>query len=259
MRNLRIQLTDGTGDEPQERTPLVADRAVAFLQAAEITAEALIPWGSNYSFAVGLQDHDGAEQLAIYKPRAGERPLHDFPDGTLFRREVAAFVLNRRLGWNIVPPTVVRTGPHGIGSLQLYIDPLPETDTADPRPFWTQPLEAIERIVLFDHLANNADRKWEHLLLDRQGNCWGIDHGLTFNQVPKLRTVLWQFVEKPISPALLLDLGRLAAEIEDASTELAPYLNRPEIDAFVARVQRLLQAGHYPALDPWENIPFGFW
>jgi len=259
MRNLRIQLTDSAGEEPKERTPLTGDEAVAFLQAAEITAEALIPWGSNYSFAVGLQDHDGAEQLAIYKPRAGENPLYDFPDGTLFRREVAAYVLNRRLGWNIVPPTVIRTGPHGIGSLQLYIEALPETDTNDPRPFWTQRIPAIERLVLFDHIANNADRKWEHCLLDTRGNVWGIDHGLTFNEVPKLRTVHWQFVEQPISPELLVDLARLGAKIEDATAELEPYLNRGELNAFATRVQRLLETGAYPALNPWENVPFGFW
>ena len=237
--------------------PLQGTAALEFLERAQFTASKLIPWGSNYTFAVALETDEGREQLAIYKPQGGEAPLYDFPEGTLYLRERASYLLSERLGWGIVPPTVVRDGPHGIGSLQLYIEPM--ADRGDDRRFWGSCTEEIERLVLFDHVANNADRKISHCLRDRDGKVWGIDHGLTFNRYPKLRTVLWQFVGSTISAPLLADLQRLSRAEPDLRRELAPCLDRFELDALTGRVDRLLHTGRYPALNPRRNVPYGWW
>lgn len=246
-------------DDRSGQTPPILDESesLRLLESAEIIASKLIPWGSNYSFAVALSDSNEIEQLAIYKPRAGEAPLHDFRSGTLFRREVAAYRLSKRLGWQIVPPTVIRQGPHGTGSLQLYVPPVTEMD--DPHEFWGEACVENERFVLFDHISNNADRKLTHCLLDMSGHRWGIDHGLTFNEVPKLRTVMWQFAGEPISNELRMDLERVLAEREAYSDDFGALLSRSEVEAFFARVEALHCAGRYPQLDPYRNIPYGWW
>ncbi len=227
------------------------------LRTARFTETKLIPWGSNYSFAVALQSSSGADHLAIYKPRRGEAPLHDFPDGTLYLREHAAFLLSEALDWNIVPTTVVRDGPHGIGSLQRYIEPMPGTD--EDHHFWGACAPDVERLVLFDHVANNADRKIGHCLRDRNGKVWGIDHGLTFNRYPKLRTVLWQFVGSSISPSLLSDLRRALADEQQLRENLRSCLATAEIDALIGRIERLIATETYPPLNPRRNVPYGWW
>lgn len=246
-------------DDRSGQTPPILDEAEALclLESAEITAATLIPWGSNYSFAVALTDSNGVEQLAIYKPRSGEAPLHDFRSGTLFRREVAAYRLSRRIGWRIVPPTIIRQGPHGTGSLQLYVRPVTGID--DPHALWGASCLENERFVLFDHIANNADRKLSHCLVDEAGHRWGIDHGLTFNEVPKLRTVMWQFAGEPISDELRADLETILGEREIYADDFAALLSRAEVDAFFRRVEALHGAGCYPELDPYRNIPYGWW
>jgi hypothetical protein len=235
---------------------LAEDDALAMLRQAEITAAKLVPWGSNYTFAVGLAAPDDQEYLGIYKPRAGERPLWDFPGGTLYLREHASYLLSRWLGWDIVPPTVVRDGPHGEGSMQLYIEPgVGEDDQA----FWSRRVPELERIVMFDHLANNADRKIGHCLVDTQGRIWGIDHGLTFNIEPKLRTVLWQFCGEPISPGINADLCRLINAPSAIHELLEGVLSRREVDALLRRARFLEAADCYPLLDPHYNVPHGWW
>lgn len=231
--------------------------ALCMLRGAEVIASKLIPWGSNYTFAVGLASPDGSEHLGIYKPEAGEQPLWDFPHGTLYLREHASYLLSRRLGWDIVPPTVVREGPHGVGSMQLYVEPDPAH--SDDHAFWRQRRLDIERLVLFDHIANNADRKIAHCLVDRTGKVWGIDHGLTFNEVPKLRTVLWHYTNRPIDSTLREDLRRLLRDETEVRGELADALTRRELDALFRRTERMVERGHYPALDPHRNIPYGWW
>src|SRR5689334_17966673 len=134
MPDLHVHFdTDITGDAAPS-VPLEGAAAIAMLQSAEITASTLVPWGSNYTFAVGLTDTDGNSHLGIYKPQAGERPLWDFPGGTLFTREWASYLLSDWLGWGLVPPTVIRDGPHGPGSLQLYIRP--KEEAIDESAFW---------------------------------------------------------------------------------------------------------------------------
>jgi len=235
---------------------LSEQEALAFMEQAEITAASLIPWGSNYTFAVALEGENGA-YLAIYKPRAGEAPLHDFRQGTLYKREVAAYRLSRWLGWDIVPPTIARTGPHGIGSLQIYVEP--DDDIENPEEFWGDRRLANEQLVLFDHIANNADRKLSHCLLDVTGKVWGIDHGLTFNDAPKLRTVMWQFSGVPISEELRSDLINVFEQSVEIEEELRSFLSPREIAAFQARVEHLLVTGCYPQLNPYRNIPYGWW
>lgn len=258
MPDLFLELRDGgDGAGMTPPPPLSEDDALALLRDSEIVASQLIPWGSNYSFAVALETPDGRDQLAIYKPRSGEAPLYDFPDGTLYLRETAAYHLSKLLGWDFVPPTIVRGGPHGIGSLQLYIHP--EAGSADNHEFWQSCALDIERVVLFDHIANNADRKTGHCLRDHCGKVWGIDHGLTFNQVPKMRTVLWQFVGRPVNSALLNDLAELHRRESEARSTFRQYLTGTEIDAVLARVDRILETRHYPLLNPRRNIPYGWW
>src|SRR5262249_31596083 len=132
---------------------------------------------------------------AIYKPRRGEAPLWDFPDGTLYRREYAAYLVSQALGWAFIPTTIVREGPHGVGSFQTYVD-------HDPKQSYRNASDdqraRLMRIAVFDIFANNADRKVVHVLMGKDNRLWGIDHGLTFNVAPKLRTVIWEFCGEPI-------------------------------------------------------------
>jgi uncharacterized repeat protein (TIGR03843 family) len=257
MPDLFLELRDDSGGDEETPAPLPEDEALALLRDAEFSASRLIPWGSNYSFAVALEAPDGRSQLAIYKPRAGEAPLYDFPDGTLYLREYAAYVFSRWAGWGLVPPTVVRDGPRGIGSVQLYVQP--EGERPDRHDFWGSRDPAVERLVLFDHLVNNADRKISHCLRDSSGKVWGIDHGLTFNREPKLRTVLWQFVGEPISASLLQELRDLRDRGDDLRVALADILSPVEIQALLRRISQFADHGCYPVLSPRRNVPYGWW
>lgn len=256
MPDLFLEIKDDAG-EPQRQTSLTEDEALEILRTADISGAQLIPWGSNYTFAVALEAGDGRSVLAIYKPRAGEAPLWDFPDGTLYQREVAAYRLSRWAGWHLAPATVVREGPHGVGSLQLYIEPEPEQENREE--FWGSADPAIERLVLFDHLTNNADRKIGHCLRDRDGRVWGIDHGLTFNCEPKLRTVLWQFVGEPVSPELLAELRDMHARREELPELLGDVLSADEIAVLTRRLERMSEHGVHPRLNPRRNVPYGWW
>lgn len=257
MPELNLFLRDEETGEIIPQPELGDDDALALLAEAEITATELVPWGSNYTFAVALEAEGRPGHLAIYKPIAGERPLHDFRHGTLHHRELASYLLSRALGWGIVPPTVVRDGPHGEGSLQIYVPSRPEF--MEDEEYWGQRTLEIERMVLFDHIANNADRKITHCLLSTSGKVVGIDHGLTFHHHPKLRTVLWQFVGRPIRDELLQDLHALAANADARLAGLRPLLAVEEWEALRSRIDTLLTTGRYPLLDPRRNIPYGWW
>jgi uncharacterized repeat protein (TIGR03843 family) len=233
-----------------------ADPATALdvLSRGEVTMKGRLPRSSNATFLVELA-LDGATALAVYKPERGERPLWDFPPG-LYRREIAAYLLSEALGWGLVPPTAPREGPLGEGSLQLFVP-------ADFRQHYFTLLEAAEhretlqRICLFDLVANNADRKSGHCLLVPDDRIYAIDNGLTFHAEPKLRTVIWDFGEEPIAPALLEDLRRVVSD--DLPAALAALLDADEQRALKRRARGLLRAGRYP-LDksglryPWPLI-----
>lgn len=255
MPELKLELRDSQTGEAVQLRELERDAALDMLTHASITAAELVPWGSNHTFAVALE-HNNEQALGIYKPAAGERPLHDFPFGTLHKREMASWLLSDALGWSIVPPTVLRDGPYGEGSVQIFVPHQPEAE--DIEEFWGAETLENERIVLFDHIANNADRKLTHCLVSESGRVFGIDHGLTFHQEPKLRTVMWQFVEEPICAELKADLERLLVN-EDALASIAAMLDSAENTAFVARIRHMIGQERYPMLDPRFNIPYGWW
>lgn len=219
---------------------------VEFLTTADVHIEGRMPWSSNATFLVTLTCGEDLHQ-AIYKPLRGERPLWDFAPG-LHRRELAAFVLSERLGYGVVPPTVVRDGPHGEGSLQWFV----EADHAhhyftilDARPDLH---DQLRRIAVLDLLANNTDRKSGHCLIEPdieapEARVWGIDHGLCFAADDKLRTVIWEFAGDPISDELLDPVAEL---VEGIPEDLARLLDPPEVTALESRAGRLLRTRRFP-------------
>ncbi len=184
----------------------------------------------------------------IYKPVLGERPLDDFPDATLARREVAAFAVSQASGWGIVPPTVLRDGPFGEGMVQLWIriDP-----AVDPVALVVDEDERLRAIAVFDAAVNNTDRKAGHLLPVPGGHVYGVDHGVTFSPVPKLRTVLWGWRGQPMREDELEALRTMRACLDDELGERLRSLLAPiEVSATVRRIDRLLDAGLFPQPDP---------
>ncbi len=235
-----------------------------FLQEGEIDQVGLVPWGSNYTFLVRVC-HDREELEAIYKPRKGERPLWDFPRGTLCNRERAAFLVGESLGWNIIPPTVLREGPHGFGSVQYFVAHDPDQHYFSLEGDFD---EQLQRIALFDSLANNADRKGGHVLLGKNAHLWSIDHGICFHAEPKLRSVIWDFASQPIPADLLTGLEALGAALNQVSVagderkrgslleELSTLLTRQEVSALRNRARRLLDTGVFPQPGPGRHYPW---
>ncbi len=238
------------------RAWISADDAHDLLERGAIVACDVIPWSSNYTFAAQLVVDGRPDFLAVYKPRRGEVPLYDFPDNTLYKRERAAYVLSRALGWEFVPPTVIRDGPHGVGSVQLYVEPMPR---ADFFRYKDDHREELQRIALFDVIANNADRKAGHCLKSRDGRIWGIDHGLTFNTAPKLRTVIWDYAGEPVPEPLLAGLAAVrhdparSAALREA---LGQLLSRSEVDAFFRRTDAVLECCRFPTMVSRRSVPW---
>jgi uncharacterized repeat protein (TIGR03843 family) len=213
--------------------------------------EGRIEWSSNFAFLVRFTDGE----RAVYKPERGEQPLHDFPSG-LFRREIAAYRLARRLGWPLVPEAVERKdGPFGSGSLQRFVDAdfsqhyltLPE------QPNYRQDARGI---VTFDLLCNNADRKSGHVLLGADDRLYAIDNALTFHVEPKLRTVMWDFAGEEMPAQLLEDIAGL---IDDVPSDLEELLAAEEIEAMRKRARMLLASPMFPQASgdhpyPWPLV-----
>lgn len=227
------------------------------LATAPITGFGLHPLGTNHVFVVKLEAAAGGEPAyGIYKPRAGERPLRDFPRGTLYRRECAAYELSVALGWPAIPPTVVREGPHGIGSVQLFIDADP---TANFFTMRESALATFEPVAAFDLLANNADRKGGACLKDEQGKVWAIDQGLTFNPYALQRTVMWEFCGERIREPLVDDMRRIRTELSPLASlgcRLNELLVEGELAALQERLDRILSDPVFPILDPNYNVPW---
>ena len=240
--------TEGT--EATSATAAVEpERLVQLLSRGRVELLGRIPVSSNIIFLTRVDDGD-LQTLAIYKPRRGERPLWDFPHGTLCRREAAAYVVSRALGWPLVPPTVLRDGPHGAGALQLYIDADPEVNYFT---FREERRSDLLPVALFDLLANNADRKGGHLLLDSRACIWAIDNALTFHPEAKLRTVIWDFAGEPIPGKYLADLGQLRKRLASESVSrqaLAQLLSADEVAALRVRLAALLESATFPHPDP---------
>jgi hypothetical protein len=216
----------------------------------------LLPSGSNYVFVLALQDEECGPGAAVYKPKRGESPLWDYPGGTLYRRERAAYLLSEALGWGIVPPTIIRDGPHGVGMVQLHIEHRPREHFFTMRE---SRADDLRRFAAFDVIANNGDRKGGHCLLGPDGRLWGIDHGLTFHHQGKLRTVIWDYVGEPLPENLRADIEALLRKLEcggPAVAEIDGLLDRKERRALRARTELLLQAGVFPDPPPWRPVPW---
>jgi uncharacterized repeat protein (TIGR03843 family) len=250
----------GRGGEPD---------VLRLLREGELTVEGRLTEASNATLYCRVE-LGGTSIACVYKPVAGERPLHDFPDGTLAARELAAYAVSEAAGWHLVPRTVERDGPFGRGMCQQWIE---ESDLSaavtvlrpagdeDPQQ-WCPIIEvtladgsdallahrdgpALRRIALFDAVVNNADRKGGHLLPLADGTVLGIDHGLTFHAEDKLRTLLWGFADRALTPQERVELEKLRADDELAAC-LAELLSPPELAAFHARIDDLLTSGLLP-------------
>ncbi|MDP9224284.1 MAG: SCO1664 family protein [Actinomycetota bacterium] len=237
--------------------PSATDAAV--LEKGQVEVLGLLPYASNYTFLVRVRG-DGSETYAVYKPNRGERPLWDFPGGSLAAREVAAFRVSEVAGWHIVPPTVLRDeAPLGPGSLQLFIEHDPELHYLT---LMQEHLEDFRVFAALDIVVNNADRKAGHVLQDADGRVWAVDHGLTFHVEPKLRTVIWQFAQEPLGDRLRWQLDDLGARLSTTGAlgdELAQLLSPAESTATLARVETLLVEDRFPAPGfdrplPWPLI-----
>jgi len=228
----------------------------SLLSNGEIQSVSILPDGSNYSFLVSIEDSSGNYCKAIYKPKAGEKALWDFHTGTLFRREYLTYLVSQALGWPSVPLTVIRDGPYGEGSIQLFVDAVPGSNYFT---LWEDNTDEFRRIALFDCLVNNADRKAGHCILGRDGYIWNIDHGLTFHHSAKLRTVIWEFCGQPIPEALLLDLEsfiKCLSSNEILIDQLKKYLSTVEVQALENRANILLKKPVFPQLSPYINVPW---
>ena len=215
------------------------------IRSGEIVSCHLSPAGSNYTFLVQIQLGD-ATSLAIYKPRDGESPLWDFPSGTLYKREYAAYLLSQILEWDFIPFTIIREGPYGIGTVQEFVehDPRQNYYTLDDGK-----ADQLKVIACFDLVANSTDRKPNHLILDSVGKLWSIDHGLTFHADTKIRTVIWDFPGERIPKHLLEGLRKLSMQLDNPQgrlKELLEFLHPEEAEALGRRVQWVLTEGVYP-------------
>lgn len=229
--------------------------AEALLSEGHLHVEGRLLDASNATFLCRLTP-GGAEAVSaadlevtcVYKPIRGERPLDDFPHGTLANRERAAFLLSEATGWGIVPPTVLRDGPFGRGMVQLWVEPDPEVDVV---AMVTAPDPRLRRVAVFDVLANNADRKGGHLLPLPDGHIHGIDHGVCFAVAPKLRTVLWAWRGQPLEGSETAVVQRVFDALRgELCDRLGEVLSPAEVRATAARAERLLDGGRLPQPDP---------
>lgn len=243
-----------TTDPFRDRDPMADDDAIQVLTEGEIEILGRMPWSSNGTFLCNLE-LDGVEVQGIYKPLEGERPLWDFPEG-LYQREVGTYQLSRHMGWDLVPPTVLRDGELGIGSLQLAIPARFEEH------FFTlveddQHKDAFQRLCVFDVICNQTDRKGGHCLVDKQDHIWAIDNGLSFHSEFKLRTVIWNWSGEYIPAEILSDVQTL---LEDGlPDELNDMLDSFEKDALKTRARALVREGSFPVdhtgrRHPWPLV-----
>ncbi|GAA2831257.1 SCO1664 family protein [Kitasatospora paracochleata] len=271
------------GTDPATSAALAADTAaaLALLRDGELTVHGRLTDASN-AVLYCTATLDGLTAPCVYKPVAGERPLWDFPDGTLAGREVAAYELAAATGWTLIPPTVLREGPHGPGMVQLWVEPDPDApellalqDPTGPDDGWLPIVRAdvgggrtallvhrddpgLRRLAVLDAVLNNADRKGGHWIPAADGRIYGIDHGVTFNAADKLRTLLWGWADTPLPPDALDVLHRLAADLDGPlAARLAPHLTPAELDALRARTGRLIATGRHPLPSAdWPSIPW---
>ena len=211
-----------------------------------------LPGASNATFLATVAGEDAAGEglVCVYKPVRGERPLDDFPTGTLARREVAAYRLSACTGWDVVPPTVLRDGPLGEGMVQRWVE---IDESADVIAMVTGGDDRLRRMCVFDALANNADRKAGHLLPIAGGHIFGVDHGICFAEEPKLRTVLWAWRGQRLTATELAVVRQVCAALDgELGAELRELLTGREVRATAERAGRLLTTGRFPQPDPYR-------
>jgi hypothetical protein len=236
------------------RPPVDAAEAHLLLVEGVIDLEGRMLDASNVTLVGTIRTGSLAAEC-VYKPVAGERPLWDFPDGTLAGREISAFLVSEATGWDVVPPTVLREGPFGPGMVQLWMDGDPAVDLA---AFVRRDDPALRRMAVFDAVVNNADRKGGHIIPMPDGHVYGVDHGICFSVDPKLRTLLWRWAGKPLTAEALEVLERLADELRDALGEqLHEHLTRSEVRCTQRRVAELLRTGRHPEPSgEWPALPW---
>ena len=202
-----------------------------------------------------VKDSGGEREFAcIYKPIAGERPLWDFPDGTLADREFAAFLLSDMTGMDVVPPTILREGPAGLGMVQRWID---VDENIDLGSYFAQDRKELRQLALFDAIINNTDRKIGHLLPDQNGHLFACDHGVTFHAEDKLRTVLWQWAGDALTEEEFVVLDLATNVIDSHATSLSAHLTVAEIEATRMRINKLRSGGIMPLpSEDWPAIPW---
>ncbi|MEU7435025.1 SCO1664 family protein [Streptomyces sioyaensis] len=274
---------------PQDTPPAptsVPDPRDVLLAEGELTVRGRIEEASNAVLYCTVA-YDGTSAACVYKPVAGERPLWDFPDGTLAQREVAAYEISRACGWDLIPPTVLRDGPYGTGMVQEWIEPpesadeVPEllalVEDEEPAPGWkavgfAQTGEGrtallvhaddprLRRLAVLDAVINNGDRKGGHLLPGAGGEFFAIDHGVTFHAEDKLRTLLWGWAGEPLTEEALAALRELDTALKDGrplAARLAELITEGETAALRARVAGLLRSGRHPEPSgDWPAIPW---
>ncbi|MFG2363279.1 SCO1664 family protein [Streptomyces mirabilis] len=268
-----------------ERIPPRSVTTAELLALGELKVRGRIREASNAVLYCSVS-YEGRDAFCVYKPIAGERPLWDFPDGTLAQREVAAYEVSEATGWGLVPTTVLRDGPYGEGMCQLWIEALPEVDgdgllalveAEEPAAGWKAIGFAevgegetallvhaddvrLRRLAVLDAVINNADRKGGHLLPAGEGLLYGIDHGVTFNAENKLRTLLWGWAGESLTPEaveVLTSLRDGLAPGAPLATRLAELITTTEIDATRARVEAMLASGKHPEPSgEWPAIPW---
>ena len=233
---------------------LQIDQIISILSHGKIDVTGRFLWGSNYTFLAEVKSEEQSIP-AVYKPSRGERPLWDFPRETLAAREVAAYLTSQALGWDLVPPTVLREeGPAGPGSLQLYVDADVEHHYFT---FSEEEKQRLRPVALFDLLINNADRKGGHVLMSADGHIWSIDHGVCFHQEDKLRTVIWDFANEFIPEDLIADTQKfyhLLVNDMELQQRYIDLLSEGEFHALIQRTERVLEDRCFP--EPFTDRPY---
>jgi uncharacterized repeat protein (TIGR03843 family) len=229
------------------------EKSIAHLIGGELEITGRLVDASNATL-FGVMHHEGTTLEVIYKPVAGERPLWDFPDGTLADREYAAFLLSNSTGMHLVPPTILRDGPAGLGMVQRWID---VDENIDLGSYFAQDRKELRQLALFDAIINNTDRKIGHLLPDQNGHLFACDHGVTFHAEDKLRTVLWQWAGDPLAEDEFGVLEETLTFIDSHASLLHAHLTQEEIEATGRRINKLRAGGIMPLpSEDWPAIPW---
>jgi len=241
-------------DHGDRRAPSGRAEQFELLRQGELDLEGRLLDASNVTLIAAIRT-EALAATCVYKPVAGERPLWDFPDGTLAGREISAHLVSEATGWSVVPPTVLREGPYGTGMVQLWMEADPAVDLTE---FVRRDDPGLRRMAVFDAVVNNADRKGGHIIPMADGHVYGVDHGICFSVEPKLRTLLWRWAGRPLLLEHLAVLERLAEELRgELGEQLHEHLTRREVRRTQQRVAELLRtklhpqpSGEWPAL-PW--------